>query len=210
MIVSFSRSFAFVAIPRTGTHTVRAALRPHLAPSDWEQCTRFEPRLCPAPHIAALGHGHLTARELRDALIPGLWERMTTFAFVRDPLARFQSAYFLRNRTRGEDAAQALAGMKRVLADPAERGHVLYRTQADFLRDDDGTLMVDVIARCEVIDRDLPAICERLGLPPARSARINAARYPAGHAPDAELAAMVRELYADDYALIAALAERAG
>ena len=37
MIFSSSRKFIFFAVPKTGTHAVRAVLRPFLGDEDWEQ-----------------------------------------------------------------------------------------------------------------------------------------------------------------------------
>lgn len=208
MIVSFSRNFAFVAVPRTGTHAVRTALRPHLAPSDWEQCTRYERRLCPAPAIAAIGHGHLTAAELRSALIPGLWERMFSFAFVREPLARFASAFLLLHRDHlPGDAAAVRQRMKDTLRDPEQMAHILYRPQRDFVLDREGSRLVSLIARHDRLAAELEAICERLELPPPQVERVNAARYPEGFEPDEELRALCEHLYALDYEWFETLGE---
>lgn len=201
MIVSFSNKCVFVAVPRTGTHAVRAALRPHLAPTDWEQCTRFEERLCPVPQIASIGHGHVPACLLREALVPGLWAEMTSFAILRDPLERFVSAFLLLNRDRAWDAHRALGAMKAVLADPERKGHVLYRPQAEFVCDGQGAPMVSLLGLYDRFDADVAAIFARIGLPAPELERVNAAPYPPGFLPDAELREAVEHHYAADYAL---------
>ena len=37
MIVSHRYKFVFIAVPRTGSHAIRAALQPDLGPDDWQQ-----------------------------------------------------------------------------------------------------------------------------------------------------------------------------
>ena len=201
MIVSFARRLIFVAVPRTGSHAVRAALRPHLAATDWEQCTRFETRLCPVPQIASIGHGHIPARTISVALLPGMWEEMTSFAIFRDPLERFVSAFFLLNRDKAWDGIDALDAMKRLLADDKRREHVLLSEQASFVCDAEGQLMVNVLGLHSKLSSDLAAIFERVGLPPPLLPRVNAAPYPPSFAPDAELRELVEHHYAADYAL---------
>lgn len=207
MIVSFAHRFIFVAVPRTGSHAARVALRPHLAATDWEQCTRFETRLCPVPQIASIGHGHVPARTIRAVLLPGMWEEMTSFAVFRDPLERFVSAFFLLNRDKAWDSIEALDAMKRLLADDKGRAHVLFSQQASFLCDDDGQLMVSVLGFHSKLGSDLAAIFARVDLPPPLLQRVNAAPYPPGFAPDAELRELVEYRYAADYALGSTLRE---
>ena len=61
MIVSFLHRFIFVAVPKTGTDSVRQALRPHLGPEDMEQ-----------------------ARLLVEKQFPMLWSADgTVFSFMR-------------------------------------------------------------------------------------------------------------------------------
>ena len=209
MIVSFANTCAFVAVPRTGTHAVRMALRPHLATHDWEQCTRFEHRLCPVPQIAWIGHGHVPARILRAALVPGLWEEMTSFAVLRDPLERFVSAFLLLHRDRAWEADRALEAMKRVLADPERMAQVLFQPQAGFVCDEQGKPMVSMLGLYDRLDADIAAIFARIGLPAPQLERVNAAPYPPGFVPDTELRDLVEHRYAVDCALCDTLREAA-
>ena len=68
MIFSESQRFIFFAVPKTGTHTVREALRVHLAEGDWEQQLRYGKQLSPLPEIAAVNHGHVSYRQLSGAI----------------------------------------------------------------------------------------------------------------------------------------------
>ena len=91
MIVSHARQFIFVAVPKTGSQSVRLALRPHLGEYDWEQCGLFEQKRFPVPALAAIGHGHISCQQLQPFLFPEVWQRYRKFAFVRNPFQRFRS-----------------------------------------------------------------------------------------------------------------------
>ena len=68
MIVSHRHRFIFVAIPKTGTHSVREALREQMGPEDQEQVRLFVEKRLPYPELARLGHGHISLAEIRPAI----------------------------------------------------------------------------------------------------------------------------------------------
>ena len=70
MIISTLHKFLFVAIPKTGTHSVRQALREHMGPQDLEQVGLFVQKKFPVPELAKLQHGHLTLQQIRPYLQP--------------------------------------------------------------------------------------------------------------------------------------------
>ncbi|WP_273878138.1 sulfotransferase family 2 domain-containing protein, partial [Serratia liquefaciens] len=79
------------AVPKTGTHAVRQALREHLAEDDLEQVGLFVNRRFPWPRLAAIGHGHLALRQVRPYLGDETFGAYCKFAFVRNPFDRFVS-----------------------------------------------------------------------------------------------------------------------
>lgn len=200
MIVSHAHRFIFVAVPKTGSQSVRAALRPVLGPHDWEQCGLFEQRRFPVAALAALGTGHLTCTELRPYLLPGMWRDYRRFAFVRDPVGRFRS--LIRFWYPPERPPATLDDCKRILADPRSRARRLVRPQSDFLRDADGALLVDFIGRHDAMARDFPRVAAALGLPELALPLRNASP-PDAHVPDFddELRAMIADVYRDDFLL---------
>ena len=82
MIFSESRGFIFFAVPKTGTHAVREAIRPHLGEGDWEQQLRYGKQLSPLPEIAAVNHGHVSYQQLSSALGASAIGELFRFAFV--------------------------------------------------------------------------------------------------------------------------------
>lgn len=201
MIVSHAHRFIFLAVPKTGSQSIRAALRPVLGPHDWEQCGLFEQRRFPVAGLAALQTGHITACELRPYLLPEMWRHYRRFAFVRDPAARFRS--LIRFWYPPDGPAATLDRCKRILTDPAFRSRRLVRPQTDYLCDTDGALLVDLIGDFATLETDFSAIVGALGLPPLPLALRNASA-TAAHVPafDDELNAMIADFYRTDFDLL--------
>ena len=62
MIISHQHRFVFAAIPKTGTHSVRQALRAHLGADDLEQVGLFVNKRFPFEELAQIKHGHISLR----------------------------------------------------------------------------------------------------------------------------------------------------
>ena len=75
--------------------------------------------------------------------------------------------------------------------------------QADFLCDDDGRILVDVVGRFERLDEDMATVRQSLGLPPGALSRINSSR-PTSRESD-EISAddkkFLGQLFEKDYSL---------
>jgi hypothetical protein len=200
VIVSFARSFLFVAIPKTATQALRAALRPHLGAHDWEQHVLYEKQYFPVEPLARIGHGHITCQEVRPFLIPGLWERLFKFSVVRNPYERFVSYVYFHYRADPALARDPLGTLKRALTVTAPNRWTVPQTH--YVTDADGRLLVDHVARFEALQEHFDVICRRIGVPVSTLPRVNV-----GNAPpyatcyDAELRDMAREAYADDFRL---------
>ena len=201
MILSFSHKFAFVAVPRTGTHAVREHLRPHLAGSDWEQCARYERRAFPVPALAALRHGHLTAGQVQPHLVPGLWDTLYTFGFVRDPLDRFLSCcFFLHRKSDAMERAPAQT-MATMLEKAREASQLLLKPQWPLLCSEAGAPMVNHIARYENYAAEFDAIASKIGLHARMKRVVNASpRNRAVEIPKA-IKDGVAQAYSRDYEL---------
>lgn len=177
MIVSHRHRFIFAAVPKTGTHAVRQALRERMGDEDVEQVGLFVNKRFPWADLAAIQHGHLSLRQVRPYVGEEAFAAYFKFAFVRNPFDRFVSycAFMLR----GGDVFQRhpREAMRHFLfADPPE-GHILFQPQAWLLVDDDGeTLLADQVGRVEDMQGSYDDICARIGIAPRPLDRVNGTR----------------------------------
>lgn len=202
MIISHRHRFIFVAVPKTGTHSVRRALREHMAPGDAEQVGLFVNRRFDWPELAAIAHGHLSLQQVRPFLGKEAFGGYFKFAFVRNPFARFVSycAFMLR----GSDAfvRNPRAVMQHFLFEKPPEQHILFQSQASLLIDQDGAMLADAVGRVETMQESYAAICHRIGLPSRPLNRVNASVHADyRHYYDAPLAEAVAKRYAEDIKL---------
>lgn len=202
MIISHRHKFIFFAVPKTATHTIRQALRKHLAVNDWEQQTLFGEQYLPIPELAALKHGHISVRELKRHLPDDTWDTYFKFAFVRNPYDRFVSACFFLNRKTANFETSAVAFMKDALRRPRFQQRALGRPQADFLTDSSGKLALDHVGRYETLQESFDEICHRIGISSSDLSRKNVSQH-SSHTKyyDQELKEQVADFYGDDLRL---------
>lgn len=200
MIISFRHKFIFAAIPKTATHAFRNALRPHLAPNDWEQCVLFEKKYFPVKPLAAIGHGHITLRQVKPFLLPQMWTEFFKFCAVRNPFERFVSYCRFINRGNRKMQTDALGTMKRMIENEIFHKEILFRPQIEFIEDEDGKLSVDFICHFENLQKDFEKVCEKLNFPKVKLEKINStgsATYQELY--DEELKEKVRAFYRKDF-----------
>ena len=201
MIISGLHKFIFVAIPKTGTHAVRQALRVHLGPQDQEQVGLFVQRKFSIPALAQIGHGHISLEQLRPHLKPEAWNSFFKFAFVRNPFDRFVS--YCAFVTREGDAFQRdpKAVMREVLANPPSE-HILFHPQHSFISDASGQVLADYVGRVEEMQKSYDEISARIGIPTATLEKVNASnRQNYREYFDQSLIEGVAKLYARDLEL---------
>lgn len=199
MIISHRHKFIFFAVPKTATHTVREALRQHCGPDDWEQQVLFGEQFMPIPQIARLGHGHISAQEIRPHLEPGVWESYFKFAFVRNPFDRFVSTCFFLNRGNPGFADGAVAFMKDRLPRQQFRQRVLVRPQYRQICTPDSQVALDFVGQYENLQESYDTICDRVGIPTTQLARKNSTQHSNYNSYyDDDLQQLVGEYYKDD------------
>ena len=177
MIVSHRHRFIFAAVPKTGTHAVRQALREHLGDEDAEQVGLFVDKRFPWQDLAAFRHGHLSLQQVRPHLGEAAFDGYLKFAFVRNPFDRFVSycAFMLRGGDVFERQPREV--MRKFLFDQPPEQHILFQPQASLLLDGDGeTLLTDMVGRVEDMQGSYDAICARIGIPSRPLERINGTR----------------------------------
>jgi hypothetical protein len=178
MIVSHRHRFIFAAVPKTGTHSVRRALREHLGQGDAEQVGLFVNKRFPWEELAAVQHGHLSLSQVRPHLGEAAFAGYFKFAFVRNPFDRFVS--YCAFMTRGNDLFQQLPRdvMHHFLFREPPEEHILFQPQASLLTDAEGTvLLTDTIGHVEDMQASYDAICGSIGITPRRLDRVNASQH---------------------------------
>jgi hypothetical protein len=178
MIISHRHRFIFAAVPKTGTHSVRQALREQLGDQDIEQVGLLVDKRFPWQDLAAIRHGHLSLQQVRPYLGEEAFNGYFKFAFVRNPFDRFVSycAFMLR----GGDVfqRQPREAMRHFLfAEPPEH-HILFQPQVSLLAGEDGkTLLTNRIGRVEDMQGSYDAICAGIGIPSRSLDRVNGSQH---------------------------------
>jgi hypothetical protein len=176
MIVSHQHRFIFAAIPKTGTHSVRQALRAHLGPGDIEQVGLFVDKRFPYAALAQIRHGHLGLEQVHPYLGDQVFDSYFKFAFVRNPFDRFVSYCAFMTRNEGVFESQPQLVMRRILFELQPLQHILYQPQHTLLVDGQGRLLADYIGRAEQMQSSYDAICARIGIPSQALSKVNSSR----------------------------------
>jgi glutamine synthetase len=175
MIISHKLRFIFAAIPKTGTHSVRRALRVHLGPDDEEQVRLFVEKSLPYAELAAMRHGHISLEQLRPHIGSDIFEGYFKFAFVRNPFDRFVSYCSFMTRDTGafdQDPRRVM----RVLLAQAPMHHVWFAPQHQFVMGADGAMLADELGRVEEMQSWYNRFCARMGIPSTALEKANASR----------------------------------
>ena len=172
MIISTTHRYVFAAVPKTGTHAVRKALRPHMREGDLEQVGLFVNRQLPIAELAKLRHGHITLDQLRSFMDPAKFGDYFKFAFVRNPFDRFVS--YCSFMTRAGDAFQRdpQRVMRHFLETPPHH-HILFAPQHSFVSNGDGALLADYIGRVETMQDSFDFIAGKIGIPTVELEKVN-------------------------------------
>ncbi|MEX2525712.1 MAG: sulfotransferase family 2 domain-containing protein [Gammaproteobacteria bacterium] len=202
MIISHKHRFIFFAVPRTATHAVREALRPHLDENDWEQKILHGESSIPIPEIAALKHGHISFRQIESYLSREVRDSYFKFAFVRNPFDRFISACFFLNRKNPDFRGREIITIKQLFQRDAFRRRMLILPQYQFLIDNADQIAMDYIGRYETLQESWNEICTHIGIKPEKLPEKNVsehARYSDYY--DTELKEAIEKFYSKDLEL---------
>jgi hypothetical protein len=175
MIISAQHRFIFVAIPKTGTHAVRQALREHMGPQDMEQVGLFVNRKMPIPELAKIGHGHLSLQQVRPYFRPDDFDGFFKFAFVRNPFDRFISYCAFMTREHGQFEKNPQGVMRHFIDNPQWQ-HILFQPQHRFVTDAGGQLLTDYLGRVEAMQQSYDVAAEKIGIPSRPLERVNASK----------------------------------
>lgn len=203
MIVSHARKFIYFAVPRTATHSVRAALEPCLGADDWQQQSLSSNVQLPIPELARAGHGHIGVRALRPHLPEDQWRSYYKFAIVRNPYDRFVSVCAFLNRENIDFSADPVPWMLSALDRPRFRERMLVRPQVGMLIDGAGNLAIDFIGRFEQLPAAVDNIAHHIGVRSLELPHRNRSpRKDTAHYLTPALIESLNDLYADDFRLL--------
>jgi hypothetical protein len=176
MIISHKHQFIFAAIPKTGTHSVRQALREQMGEEDLEQVGLFVNKRFPFPELAAISHGHIGLAQVRPYVGEAAFDSYFKFAFVRNPFDRFVSYCAFMTRANGAFLREPQAVMRHILFKVRPMQHILFQPQHTLLTGKDGTLLADEVGRVEDMQACYDRICARIGIPSAELGQVNSSR----------------------------------
>ena len=176
MIISHQHRFIFAAVPKTGTHSVRQALREHMSKDDIEQVGLFVNKRFPYAELAAIRHGHLGLQQVRPHVGEDVFNGYFKFAFVRNPYDRFVSycAFMTRDGDQFEKSPRQV--MEHFLFREPPEHHILFQPQSAMLTGEDGALLTDMVGRVEDMQAYYDAICVRIGIPSRPLAQVNGSK----------------------------------
>jgi len=202
VIISHRHRFVFFAVPKTGTHSVRRALRPHLGPEDQEQVGLFEKKQFSFHDLAHFKSGHVSVRQIAPILGPERMAGYFKFAFVRNPYDRFVSFSAFMGRESGQFQRSPGEFMKYLLTEHVKTNPLLMRPQIEFLGDAEGRIAMDFVGRCEDMQAGYDQACARIGIETAPLDQVNSSvRSDYRGYYDKELIELVATLYRRDLEL---------
>lgn len=129
--------------------------------------------------------GHRPAKTYRLIYGADRYAEMFSFGFAREPFDRLASAFTYLSaggRQHRSDLAvarqlQPIGSLEEFVLDhlgqPGYETIAHFRPQADFLCDDDGTVMVDFVGRFERLSQDFAAVADRIGVQRSLEQRLN-------------------------------------
>ena len=202
MIISHKHRYIFFAIPKTGTHSVRQALRQQMGEQDLEQVGLFVKKRFPFPEFQDIPHGHISTQQIRPVLGEEVFSSYTKFAFVRNPFDRFVSYCAFMSRDSDVFETEPLRYMKYVIREQKPVAHLLYQPQHGMVTDAEGKLQLDHVGRNETMQASYDSICRNIGLESTPLGRVNSSRHrPYQEYYDRELIDAVSDLYRRDLEL---------
>jgi hypothetical protein len=199
-VISHRYKCIFIHIPRSGGSSIEDVI--------WSAGERTEANLWMGfirpmhNKYQTGGLQHLLARQVRDEVGRETFAQYFKFTLVRNPWDKAVSQFNYTMQTRPDlrqfagisDHASFEEYLDRIRAVP----HVQWKRQVEFLYDQNGELLLDMVGRFESFDADASAVFERLGIKIAAIPHVNRAVRPEKPVYSNEARDLIAEHYADD------------
>jgi len=199
MIISHKYKLIFIAIPKTATHAIRFALRPHMAEDDLEQVGLFVKKRMPFEEVSHIEHGHIKCKDIRAVLGDEIWNSYFKFAIVRNPFDRFISYCAFVNTNNPKFEQNPTPFLYNALLNKQTHKHILFHPQSEFVCDDEGKLMIDFAGKYEDLQGAYDYVCQQTGIPHALLEKINSSKHSSyKDYYNEELVQMVEKYYQTD------------
>ena len=149
--IKYFRDFVYIAIPKTGSTTIRNFCGYKYWWEPW---------------------AHETAPEIIERIGPQSWEKKFTFTFVRNPYARAVSMYFWSSTGLVCDSRIHFREWARFCFSAelyphrsllSVRNHPSQQVQ--YIANNEGEILVDFVGKLENIEEDMGVVCKRLNIP---------------------------------------------
>lgn len=218
MLISADYGFIFIHIPKTAGTSISAVLEPlaqYRRPSPWIKLRRRLPG--PLPARSHYFSQHARAADVRRRIGAGQFDRLFSFAFVRNPYGHALSHYRHLQRFRHERIARRVRDMDfaaflRWRLDGARNPHwhhvervVFMGDQAGFVTDARGAVLVDRLCHFERLAAEMSWLSHHLGLPALRLPHLQDGGTSSGPPDTAaftpEALTLINRLYARDFDL---------
>lgn len=156
-MISISRNWLFIHIPRTGGNSVQSVLARYS--EDKLTCTVFQDGIDRfGVQGRYTGNKHFCLQEYADAVPPDIFSKLFKFTVVRNPWARAISSFFMPLKW-------ISAGRQpRWSAEEFRRGIEHLSSMASMLRVNGIPERLDMLLRFETLETDFAALAARLGI----------------------------------------------
>jgi len=162
MIISDTKKFIFIHIPKTGGMSIRDKMEPHATVNVWKG--RAIPGV-PAQTNKGMSK-HAKARVVKANTN---WGAYFTFAFVRNPWSWLVSGYHYAKKDKRDWRYKEANRMpfndylRWTLESPDRRHTTLRLGQFDFLAEN-GKIIVDYVGKLETITKNFSHVCKKIGV----------------------------------------------
>ena len=174
MILSHKLKLLFIAIPKTGTHAFRIALRKEMDSEDEEQVGLFVQKKFSNAEIAKINHGHISAEQLVKVIPPEIWKHYYKYAVVRNPWDKYISFCFFMNRENEDFQKDPTSFLNRIIDKQKVKSRILFRPQYEFVYDHNGEMLVNECGRFEDLQGSFDELAQRIGIQTQKLEHVNA------------------------------------